>query len=116
MSPLYVPLNWRSALIPCHTGILVCYAPGSEEALYNTSLEYRSEIPSSAAKTSDGYVLGTTSQDAFPPGPYGLVCDVRATADRHEGCTQALAHDAGDHDTGPDGATTPLAVCSFLAV
>ena len=25
-------------VLSCHTGILVCYAPGSEEALYNASL------------------------------------------------------------------------------
>ena len=93
----------------------MCYAPGSEEALYHASLGHRLERPSNAAETSDGYVLGK-SRDAFPPGSYGLVCDVRATADQHEGCTQALAHEAGDHDTRPDGATTPLAVCSFLAV
>ena len=115
MSPLHIPLTWRSALIPCHTGILVCYAPGSEEARYNTSLGYRSAIASSAAATSDGYVLGKP-RNTFLQGSYGLGCDVQATADRHEGCTQALAHDAGDHDTRTDGATTPLAMCSFLAV
>jgi hypothetical protein len=115
MSPLHIPLNWRSALIPCHTGILVCYAPGSEEALYNTSLGHRSEIPSSAAETSDGNVLGT-SRDAFPPGSYGLVCDVQATADRCQGWAQALVHDAGCHDIRTDGAIAPLPACGLLSM
>jgi hypothetical protein len=115
MSPLHSPPQLEKRSHTMHTGILVCYAPGSEEAPYNASLGRRAEIPSNAAETSDGYVLGT-SRDTFLPGSYGLVCDVQAAADQHEGWSQALAHEAGDHDTRPNGATTPLAVCSFLAV
>src|SRR5262252_6672187 len=115
MSPLYIPLNGRNPLFPSHTGLLVWYAPGSEESPYNASLGHRAEISSSAAETSDGYVLGT-SRDTILPGSYGLVCDVQATAGHHEGGTQAMAHEAGFHDTRPDGATTSLAMCRFLAV
>src|SRR5262245_6700942 len=58
MSPLHIPpqLEKRSHAMP--HGILVWYAPGSEEVLYNASLGHRAEIPSNAAETSEGMSWG----------------------------------------------------------